>query len=208
MNEKPKHKRAAKKKALRNRLEKMQENDPKMRLPKFVERVNSLTERFGRGPGRCDGRVNEEFTGRTVRHYQSKGIIDPPMKEGKEAFYGYRHVLQALLIRRMLMRKISAEKIADFLEGKDNEVYLKLLTEGISMSVGPGTGGSIDTEPNPAVTKGPWLRLPIIPGLEIHIARGFQPPEGPEEFRAMMQQIGQTIRQVVRRRRQRIQDNA
>lgn len=199
-------KKAAKKRALKNRLEKMEQNDPKMRLPAFVERVNSMTDRFGPKRGNEDGRVTEEFTERTVRHYQSKGIIDPPEKEGKEAIYGFRHVLQALLIRRMLIRKIPADKIATMLEGKENEVYVHLLTKGIKMSVGPGTGDMIDSNADRSLTRGPWLRIPVIPGLEIHIARGFKPPEGPEEFRSMMQQIGQSIRQVIRKRRQRAMD--
>lgn len=202
-NRKAPAKKAAKKKALKSRLEKIAENDPKMRLPGFVKRVNALTERFGPKHQQIDGRVTEEFTERTVRHYQSKGIIDPPEKEGKEAIYGFRHLLQALLIRKMLIRKIPADKIAEMLEDKENDVYIKLLTKGIEMSVGPGTGQVIDSDSDRSVTRGPWLRLPVIPGLEIHIARGFQAPEGPEEFRAMMQKIGQTIRQVIRRRRQR-----
>ncbi|MDF1752393.1 MAG: MerR family transcriptional regulator [Verrucomicrobiales bacterium] len=196
-------KKAARKQALKERLETMEQNDPQMRLPEFVERVNKIAARFGPRQKDGDGRVTSEFTERTVRHYQSKGIIDPPVKEGKEAIYGYRQVLQALLVRKMLVRKISAERISDMLDGKENEVYLELLTKGIEMSVGPGTGEMIDSDTDPALVRGPWIRIPVVPGLEVHIARGFEPPEGPEAFREMMQKIGQSIRQVIKRRRER-----
>ena len=173
-----------------------------MNLPNFVERVNLLVENFAthfRKPK--DGRVTDEFTDRTVRHYQSKEIINALSKDGKEARYGYRHILQALLVRRMLAAGIYTDKITDILADKDNAVFRKLLIHGVEMSVGLEPAISLIRNRLRLSRVAPLLRLPIVPGLEIHIARGFQSPNNPDDFKDLRQQRRRSLLRVINRRK-------
>ncbi len=47
-------------------------------------------------------RAREAITIRNLRHYASEGLIDEPLKEGREARYAYRHLVQVLLLRRAM----------------------------------------------------------------------------------------------------------
>lgn len=191
---------------LRRRLDTMEKNAPQLRLPKFVERVNELAEKFVPVAPATDGRVNEEFNGRKVRHYQTKEIIDAPEREGKEALYGYRHILQALLLRQLLAGGFPANKIREMMDDKPNRALRRLVVQGLDVALTPSDETAAPAaEAKPGLARGPWLRIPVAPGLELHMARGFVPPEGPEAHRELMQHIGQELRQTVKRRRARKQ---
>ena len=47
-------------------------------------------------------RAREPITIRNLRHYAGEGLIDEPLKEGREARYSYRHLVQVLLLRRAM----------------------------------------------------------------------------------------------------------
>ncbi len=194
---------AAKKKMISRRLDIMEENNPQMGLPGFVKRVNQLVEKFVPEADAGDGRVTAEFNERTVRHYQAKGIIDAPAKEGKEARYEYRHVLQAVLLRRLLADGLPVKRITRLMEDKPNEIYRDLIVKGVEVSVGPGMKDGPQASADPAVVAGPWMRHTIAPGLEIQVARGFQPPQTEEETKALMRKMRQTMTTVIERRQAR-----
>jgi len=49
-----------------------------------------------------DGRVAAEIDVRTIRYYQTLGLLDKPHRfEGRRAVYGFRHLLQLLCIRKL-----------------------------------------------------------------------------------------------------------
>lgn len=49
-----------------------------------------------------DGRVSEAPDGRTLRYYQTTGLLDKPLRyEGRKAVYGYRHLLQVLCVKAL-----------------------------------------------------------------------------------------------------------
>ena len=73
-------------------------------LTELLERINRVAEHLAPEEdedGR-DSRVKRMFTERSFRHYQTLGCIDPPEKEGRRTAYGFRHFVQALLVRRLL----------------------------------------------------------------------------------------------------------
>lgn len=48
----------------------------------------------------ADGRVSATADPRTVRYYQTRGLIDRPVRhDGRRAVYGYRHLLQLLAVK-------------------------------------------------------------------------------------------------------------
>ena len=57
-----------------------------------------------------EGEGNE----RLLRHYVSMSVVDKPVREGREAKYNFRHLLQYLTARRLLKQKFSLAKIAEY----------------------------------------------------------------------------------------------
>ncbi len=60
----------------------------------------------GRPPPSASGRVGPEDQrvravpdARTVRYYQSIGLVDRPEREGREAVYRWRHLLQVVAVK-------------------------------------------------------------------------------------------------------------
>lgn len=52
-------------------------------------------------PAERDGRVREVPDPRTVRYYTTLGLIDRPAMRGRTGYYGERHLLQLLAIKRL-----------------------------------------------------------------------------------------------------------
>jgi DNA-binding transcriptional MerR regulator len=67
-------------------------------------------------------RLGEEINARTVRLYATQGLIDRPGKEGRNAVYGRRQLLQLLLIRTLARRGLSLSAIAPLVALADEEL--------------------------------------------------------------------------------------
>ncbi|MGJ8655248.1 MAG: MerR family transcriptional regulator [Akkermansiaceae bacterium] len=197
------------KESVRRRLAKVKERDPVLPLPKFVKRVNKIAERY-LPPGRpLDGRVTSEFNERTVRHYQGRDIIDAPEKEGREARYCYRHVMQAVLTRVLLADGFRVPMIREMLAGKTDEDYESLLemgpmqarklARGMRGEGRRGDCGSVGSREGRQV----FVRLEIEPGIEVHIARGVAEPGSREDGRELSERIAVAVRDEFRHRRRR-----
>jgi hypothetical protein len=62
-----------------------------------------------------DWDIDEEKTNeRLVRYYVAEGIIERPQREGREAYYNFRHLVQLLNARRMLAAGISLSVIGKY----------------------------------------------------------------------------------------------
>jgi DNA-binding transcriptional MerR regulator len=65
------------------------------------------------------GSVTEVPDERMVRYYSSGGLISPPEgKQGVSAVYGYLHLLQLLVIKRLQSEHLSIRKIRELVEGR------------------------------------------------------------------------------------------
>ncbi|MGK7889919.1 MAG: MerR family transcriptional regulator [Leptolyngbyaceae cyanobacterium] len=82
-------------------------------------------------------RVREAVSPRLIRHYTSQGMLDEPLKEGREARYVYRHLLQVLLVRRLLTEGYGASVIDTLARAKANEELEALLQGGLQLTVAP-----------------------------------------------------------------------
>ncbi len=75
--------------------------------------VNVVAELLGRSEFQvADGRVAGIPDVRTLRYYQTIGVLDKPLRyEGRKAVYGYRHFLQAVGIKLMQAQGYSLTQI-------------------------------------------------------------------------------------------------
>ena len=51
---------------------------------------------------------------RLLRHYVSMGVVDKPAREGRDALYGFRHLVQFVAARRLLAEGFNLAKIAKY----------------------------------------------------------------------------------------------
>jgi len=79
-----------------------------------------------------DGRVAAIPDARTVRYYQTVGILAKPLRyEGRSAIYGYYHLLQLLAIKLLQAQGLSLaqiQKVMIQLSRKDLEKQLNIMT--------------------------------------------------------------------------------
>jgi DNA-binding transcriptional MerR regulator len=82
--------------------------------------------------GPDDQRVRAVPDARTVRYYQSIGLVDRPDRDGREAIYGWRHLLQVVAVKRLQVRGEPLARIQAALVGVSTEALeaaLDLATE-------------------------------------------------------------------------------
>lgn len=69
-----------------------------------------------------DGRVGATLDERTLRYHQTLGLLDKPARyEGRQAIYGYRHLLQAMSVRVLQARGYSLARVQGALLGVGTE---------------------------------------------------------------------------------------
>jgi DNA-binding transcriptional MerR regulator len=192
-------------------LQKLAQRNSHWTLDEFVKVVNEQLPQF-LPTQKAHTRVREEVTPRLVRHYTSLGMLDEALKEGREARYIYRHLLQLLVIRRLLAEGYGASAINNLAILKDNSELEALLQGGIQLTVEPANpalgflqqikqrhGYSLPLIPNQTrqsptyfATKN-WRRIEILPGLEINIREDFIYPNSPQEQQNLLQAIAQQL---------------
>src|SRR5262245_35765624 len=74
------------------------------------------------------GSVTEVPDERMVRYYSGEGLISAPEgKQGLSAVYGYGHLLQLLVIKRLQAEHLPIRKIKELVEGKSERELEQLL---------------------------------------------------------------------------------
>lgn len=148
-----------------------------VRLRELLERANQVAVAMNGGDTGGTSpvsRVKPTFTERSFRHYQTLGCIDAPEKFGRIASYGYRHFVQALLIRRLLAERVPSEQILK-LAGRDTPELERMLVDGVEVTARPA-GEDTATEPSCSDSERMdlWKRVLLAPGLELHIDSKFR----------------------------------
>jgi len=158
-------------------------------------------------------RVKEEINPRLVRQYTSQGLLDEPTRQGKYAIYHYHHLLQILVVRRLLSEGIGLGAIVSIIQTKSNAELENLLRGGIQIEVSPANPALAylqnlrnpnKTQPSaPSVkqssppiaesTVSNWYHLEVIPGLEIHIDSDFHYPDTPSGKQLLKQKLVETL---------------
>ncbi len=196
-------------------------------LDEFVEIVNGLLPQF-LPEEKSHTRVREEITSRLVRHYAGMGLLDEPLKEGREARYIYRHLLQTLLVRRLLVEGYGASAIDSLAKSKTNQELEALLQGGVVLTLTPANPAlnfleeiqqrsaksvpgksqsreaqqSVESksEKTPLPTPSVWTRLVILPGLEVHVRNDFLLPSTHQEQQNLLQRILQSLSSIKKKR--------
>jgi DNA-binding transcriptional MerR regulator len=71
--------------------------------------------------GQTSGRVRDVPDARTVRYYTTIGVLDRPLEmRGRTAYYGRRHLLQIVAVKRLQARGMSLVDIQENVAGADN----------------------------------------------------------------------------------------
>jgi DNA-binding transcriptional MerR regulator len=157
-------------------------------------------------------RTQDEVNPRLIRHYTTQGLLDLPLKEGREARYTRHHLLQLLTLRRLMTDGHSAQALQGLLSGQSDPELEALLTGELRLQVQTGNpaldyltklsaGGSSPPSavrmvppPLPSVTSTPpdpsrYTRLILAPGLELHVSREARLPKTPAEQDALARQL-------------------
>ena len=200
-------------------LQQLRESNSRWSLNEFVRVLNSLLPQF-LPVQKAHTRVREDITPRLVRYYTTQGMLDEPLKEGREARYTYRHLLQLLVVRRLLAEGYGASAIDNLATSKDNTELESLLQGGVQLALttaNPALGflqqikerQSLPISPTPATALAKsthadtvaypqaatsnWTRMEILPGLEIHIREDFNYPHSPQEQQNLLQYMAQQL---------------
>ena len=91
------------------------------RLDELVQRVVSA---LSAAPydGQASGRIRDVPDERTVRYYTTLGILDRPLEmRGRTAYYGRRHLLQLVAIKRLQAQGMSLVEIQQRFVGVDDK---------------------------------------------------------------------------------------
>lgn len=75
------------------------------------------------------GRDEERIAERTVRYYVQEGVLTRPERQGKEAVYAYRHLLELMVARLMAEDGWPLAKIAEFIGGADEKTLRQFIPE-------------------------------------------------------------------------------
>lgn len=104
-----------------------------IRLDELVDIANYLIGLVVTAPP--GGRVSPTLNERTVRFYIAEGLIDRPLgKEGTAALYGYRHLLQALIVKALQGAYLPIKQIRNILaEKSDRELEAILACQTLDM---------------------------------------------------------------------------
>ena len=144
-------------------------------LTELLNRTNQLAVQFLPDEDGRDSRVSRAFAPRSFRRYQTLGCIDVPERVGKRAMYGYRHFVQALLLRKLLWEHLPAERIAALMVGRSTEETKRMLFEGVEMVARDGAGeGNQECGPD---AVGLWKCVRVSPGIELHMSCDLPKPK-------------------------------
>ncbi len=211
-------------------LQELALEEPHWSLEELVQVANVQLPQF-LPEEKAHTRVREDVTPRLVRHYASQGMLDEPLKEGREARYLYRHLLQLLLVRRLLAEGYGASAIDKLAISKTNQELEELLQGGVQLTIIPANPAlaflqqvqqrqappakspasmppSIPVSPVPVSPPSPepqvasqWTRVEVLPGLELHIRHDFVYPSSGQEQQGLLQLIRQILLTFVPKRR-------
>lgn len=124
-------------------LKTLENNHEEWLIDDFVEVANRLLPLY-LPDIKGNNKVKEILNSRLVRSYTTSGLIDEPIRQHRYAFYTYRHLLQLLLVKRLLSDGIGAAAIDNLLTSKTNEELKSLLIGGIQIHL---------TTAHPSLTK-------------------------------------------------------
>lgn len=80
------------------------------------------------GPAQARGTVTELPDERTVRYYQTEGLLSPAEdKQGTASVFSYRHLLELLVVKKLQSEHLPIRKIRSLVDGRTERELERLL---------------------------------------------------------------------------------
>jgi DNA-binding transcriptional MerR regulator len=150
-------------------------NDPARTLEETTDEVaRILLERGLAGPT-GDARVAALPDARTVRYYQTLGLIDRPILRGREAFYGHRHVLQVVAVKALQAIGLPLADVQARLAGR-TDAELRAIVEAAAAELDVRAEAAAETPPVV------WREVTVVPGLRILAEENLTTTLDPDEL--------------------------
>lgn len=190
-------------------------------LDAFIQLVNDLLPRYVPA-----GSVDKAAVSvRLARYFQTQGLLDEPFKEGREARYGARHLLQLLAVRRLMANGYSTGSLSNLLRGASDDALQRII-EGEAPRVeapavppapapassnaaldflsqvrrrGTQAPASAPLLPPPLPAPPPsasWTRAELGSGIEVHLREDFEPPQSPHEWETLVEAFKEAVREA------------
>lgn len=111
--------------------------EARLSLDELVAAAGKLVRR--RKVDLSDGRVAAAMDVRTIRYYQTLGLLDKPLGfDGRRAVYGFRHLLQLLCIKKLQSEGYPLALIQERLAGRPTSVLEAAIAEiGLASDTAP-----------------------------------------------------------------------
>lgn len=131
----------------------------------------------------ADQRVQAAPDTRTIRYYQTIGLLDRPMRyDGRSARYGTRHLLQLVAIRVLQTGGLSLAQVQSMLAGASIDELQQVIGSAIGSTESVEPSRTRSTEPQPNVSQAPAPSTPtalvaveLAPGVVVTIDRRINP---------------------------------
>ncbi|MFO0981590.1 MAG: MerR family transcriptional regulator [Planctomycetota bacterium] len=138
----------------------------------LAELTAAARQVLNHGPAPADGRVVRFPDERTIRYYQSLGLIGRPLRyEGREAIYGFDHLLRVVAVKLLQNEGYSLAQVQGALAGSSTAT----LEAGIRAALGREDGTrKAPARPPPAaqppgIAARPLLQAELLPGIQVTI---------------------------------------
>ena len=145
-----------------------------MSIEQAVERANALLAAATRP--QADGRVRHMLDARTVRYYQSLGIVPPPRRAGgRRAVYRSTHLVRAVMTKLLQAGGARLGDVATYMSGRSDQDLWQQVGDLLQSGAGGTTAPKTEPAPLPPTTRGapPDPAQPhavtILPGVHLLI---------------------------------------
>lgn len=143
----------------------------KLTLEELCAEVVAELDRRGLREAQADGRVSPAPDSRTVRYYATFGLVDRPVRDGREVRYGRRHLLQLLVVKALQARGVPLAEVQAHVYGRSNSELETLLQAEEAVRA---------ARPAPPPTSVVWREVALEPGLKLMIEEGWMPGMSPD----------------------------
>ena len=133
---------------------------------------------------------------RLVRHYVSVGVVDKPTREGRDALYGFRHLVQFVAARRLLTEGFSLAQIAKFTVAVPTDAITDYLEKPDRANEAELLVAAFRSESSSRNSPPPASRRPPLPKPPQSMATGMGMVDVVHEMREMEQRVRDQLKQM------------
>lgn len=157
-----------------------------------------------------------ELNPRLVRHFATLGLVDEAGRDGREARYGARHLLQLLVVRRLMAEGSTTSGVKKLIVGALDAELESLLLSGVRRanleSYHKIETVEVENEAlqwlhkirarnAPMSSPASWRRIAVENGLELHIREDFRAPNTPYEREQLLRRIEDELKKWLKKPR-------